>query len=680
MRTRTAFRITLAAMAVSAIGCSSSSSPSSPGTATVTASTPTAIHSDRGDRGFLADSVTLAAAHVAPAAARHASRVTTPGSGDRETRTPIKHVVVIVGENRSFDHVYATYKPKHGESIWNLLSRGIVNEDGSPGPNFRRAIQRQATSTGPTYQPAPAQRTPYTVLPPALAGGPATPYVATVAEAAEAENGLPTGDVVLLTTGGTGLTSGTPDTRLANYATLPPGPFQLTRGIPYDAYTASPVHRFYQMWQQLDCSAAHATDRNPSGCLNDLFPWVETTIGAGSNGKAQPQGFTDETTKEGSASMGFYNVLDGDAPYLKQLADQFSMSDNFHQSIQGGTGANHVALGTGDAIWFSDGKGNALVPPALNTENPNPQPGTNNYYTQDGYSGGTYSACADTAQPGVGPVISYLQTQGVSPNCDAGHYYLLNNYNPGYFGDGTVNTTNFTLPPSSLRTIGDELLEADISWRYYGDQWDRYLTDPDGTNPLDEYCNICNPFQYATSIMGNASVRDTNLKDTIDLYDDIRDGFLPAFSIVKPSGFVDGHPASSKLDLFEGFTQKIIDAIRANPALWADTAVFVTFDEGGGYWDSGYVAPIDFFGDGTRIPMLVASPYAKAGHVSHEYADHVSILKFVERNWGLPPITNRSRDNLPNPRADRENPWVPVNGPAIDDLYDLFDFGPEGRR
>ena len=114
MRTRTAFRITFAAMAVSAVGCSSSSSPPSPGTATVTASAPTAIDSDRGDRGFLADSVTLAAAHVGPAAIRHASRVTTPGSGDRETRTPIKHVVVIVGENRSFDHVYATYKPKHG--------------------------------------------------------------------------------------------------------------------------------------------------------------------------------------------------------------------------------------------------------------------------------------------------------------------------------------------------------------------------------------------------------------------------------------------------------------------------------------------------------------------------------------------------------------------------------------
>ena len=47
----------------------------------------------------------------------------------------------------------------------------------------------------------------------------------------------------------------------------------------------------------------------------------------------------------------------------------------------------------------------------------------------------------------------------------------------------------------------------------------------------------------------------------------------------------------------------------------------------------------------------------------------------MERNWGLPPITNRSRDNLPNPQSEIVNPWVPRNGPSIDDLYDLFDFG-----
>jgi phospholipase C len=61
--------------------------------------------------------------------------------------------------------------------------------------------------------------------------------------------------------------------------------------------------------------------------------------------------------------MGFYKMVQGDAPYLKYLADHYAMSDNFHQSVMGGTGANHVMLGTGDGIWFTDGNGNAAVPP-----------------------------------------------------------------------------------------------------------------------------------------------------------------------------------------------------------------------------------------------------------------------------------------------------------------------------
>jgi phospholipase C len=73
---------------------------------------------------------------------------------------------------------------------------------------------------------------------------------------------------------------------------------------------------------------------------------------------------------------------------------------------------------------------------------------------------------------------------------------------------------------------------------------------------------------------------------------------LPAVSFVKPSGLVDGHPNSSKLNLFEGFTKKIVDAVQANPELWKDTAIFVTVDEGRGYYDSGYVQPLDYFGDG----------------------------------------------------------------------------------
>jgi phospholipase C len=243
----------------------------------------------------------------------------------------------------------------------------------------------------------------------------------------------------------------------------------------------------------------------------------------------------------------------------------------------------------------------------------------------------------------------------------------------------------FTIPPSSVRNIGDELLEHNISWKYYGDQWNQYLTDKyqdnygDFGKNSDEYCTICNPFQYSASIMTNDAVRTTHLKDTVDLYADIANGKLPAVSFVKPSGFVDGHPASSKLNLFEAFTKKIVDAVQADPKLWSETAIFITFDEGGGYYDSGYVQPLDFFGDGTRIPLLVVSPYTQGGHISHSYGDHVSILKFIEANWSLPPITHRSRDNFPNPRVDRDNPYAPKNSPALSDLMDMFDFDHHGR-
>jgi len=123
-----------------------------------------------------------------------------------------------------------------------------------------------------------------------------------------------------------------------------------------------------------------------------------------------------------------------------------------------------------------------------------------------------------------------------------------------------------------------------------------------------------------------------------------------------------------------GFTKKIVDEVQANPKLWASTAIFVTVDEGGGYYDSGYVQPLDFFGDGTRIPLIVVSPWTKPGHISHSYSDHVSILKFIEHNWGLPTISGRSRDNDPNPISTAENAYVPTNSPAIDDLFDLFNF------
>jgi phospholipase C len=661
----------------------------------------------------------------------------TPAPYQPATRTPIKHVIVIIGENRSFDHVFATYKPTNGQTVWNLLSEGIVNADGTPGPNFSKAAQSAATDQAPdTFLLSPAKTAfPNAVLPAPLVGGPSgTSYVSgnSLTLAQQSENGLTAEGYQYLVAGGagaSGLKKYTPDTRITNVNALPAGPFQLTNGttFTYDDYAASPVHRFYQMVQQLDCNVANATTANPSGCDAGLFPWVEVTVGAGTNGETPPSNFSTEysptatTTGEGSTSMGFYNVQNGDVPYFKSLADNYAMSDNFHQSVLGGTGANHIMLGHGDAIWFSDGQGNPLTPPhdvlvwsgtpdagtVDEVENPNPAPGTNNWYTEDGYGnapnegypppytagavsgGGSYTNCSDLSQPGVAAIVNYLQSlpRPINPRCEPGRYYLLNNYNPGYFGNGNnayIDTnpanTPFTIPPSSTRSIGDTLIAADVSWKYYGDQWNNYVPDPYQINygaigaTSDEYCNICNPFQYDTSIMANPANLAAHIQDTANLYSDIAGGTLPAVSFVKPSGLVDGHPSSSKLDLFESFSQKIVQAVQANPTVWADTAIFITFDEGGGYYDSGYVQPLDYFGDGTRIPLIVVSPYTTPGTISHSYSDHVSILKFIESNWYLPPVTGTSRDNFPNPMTSATDPYVPLNSPAISDLTDLFTF------
>jgi phospholipase C len=656
--------------------------------------------------------------------------------GGNHTSSPIKHVIVIVGENRSFDHVFATYQPKKGESVDNLLSKGIIKEDGTPGPHYKRAHQYSAVDHT-TFELAPKNKTLYANLPAPLTGGPSNVCtgnrICTLADAMSSEDGLAPDYYQYLLTGGTGLGSKVPDSRIngvhntAPYSTLPPGPFQLTgQSFPYDSYAASPVHRFYQMFQQLDCDASYATKHNPSGCLADLFPWVEVTQGAGQNGAAQPSNFSTDyapgakTTGEGSTSMGFYNMLEGDAPYSKYLADNYALSDNYHQPAKGGTGLDSIILFFGDAIWFANPDFTPGTPPnnelvwagtpnagtVDEVENPNPQPGTNNYWIEDGYGGGafgspsfgggSYSNCSDPSQPGVGPVLKYLASlhPPIKPNCEEGHYYLLNNYNPGYFGDGSDaytdhNTANtpFTIPGTKQRSIGDVLLENHVSWKSYNDQWNQYAglngfaPDPYQLNygtvgaNSDQYCNICNGFHYQHQMMTNASIRTTHIVDTTELYTDIANGTLPAVSFVKPSGWVDGHPASSKWDLFEGFVKKIVDAVQANPKLWATTAIFVTVDEGGGYYDSGYVQPLDFFGDGTRIPLLVVSPYTQPGHISHSYSDHVSILKFIERNWNLPPVTGRSRDNMPNPKVAQDDPYVPVNTPAISDLFDMFSFG-----
>src|SRR5262249_34274169 len=150
--------------------------------------------------------------------------------------------------------------------------------------------------------------------------------------------GLPLADQVLFTTGGTGFTGSPPptlgpDTRIANVNTLPPGPFQMTGPhMPYDAYTPDTLHQYFQMYQQMDCAIdpEHLPRGNPTGCLHALRSAVTTTFGT--NPLTSPPQVPHDTGQ----TMAFFNMQEGDVPFFKQLADTFTMSDNYHQPVMGG--------------------------------------------------------------------------------------------------------------------------------------------------------------------------------------------------------------------------------------------------------------------------------------------------------------------------------------------------------
>ncbi len=625
------------------------------------------------------------------------------------TLSPIRHLIVVVGENRSFDNVFGTYVPSSPtQTVWNLLSQDIVQINGNIGTNFDAAAQQEATDTM-TYELSPTQTGHFQYLPQPSTTLNALPTGLCNLGIFCSDIGLDPTSQGLLSTRGTGQpfydppgATPVPDCRYPS--DLPNGPYLLLGdselnncGQPflaetianttYTSNTGDPVHRFYQMWQQSDCSVANITPENPSGCKRDLFTWVAVTVGWGFTNPPM----TNQDTFQGGVAMGYYSMAAGDFPYFLDLAENYAISDNYHQPVMGGTGPNSQFLFTGDVYYFTDANGNPATPASNLVEDPNPRSGTNNFYNNDhfnlaadpGSTGVAFTNCSDDTQPGVQPIMSYLQALPYPPfhngNCDSNHWYQLNNDYPNYTTMGTIISNQdvnefpagpaFSIGPQTIPTVGDALSAHNISWRYYGGGFSVASNNPP-SNSL--YCAICNGFQYATSIM-TTSLRQ-NLVDLEEFYTDVATNQLPAVSFLKPDVLLDGHPGTSTPALFEAFVRKIVNSVRANNQLWSDTAILITFDESGGLYDSGYIQPIDFFGDGPRTVLIAVSPFAKHGHVDHTYADHASILKFMEWNWTLPPLSSRSRDNLPNPVSAQNAPYFPLNSPAIGDLRTMFTF------
>ena len=296
------------------------------------------------------------------------------------------------------------------------------------------------------------------------------------------------------------------------------------------------------------------------GCASDLFPWVEVTIGAGSNGAAPPSPFTDDVDRR---RLDLDGLLQRPARRraLLQVARRHLRDER--QLPSGGQGrhrrqSHHARHRRRDLVQRRQRRCRQSrrttrsirpdpgTPPAGATnalseiENPNPQPGTNNYYIQDGYGGGSgspdrgrpnanygggsYVNCADTTQPGVGRKLNYLGAlpHQVNPNCAdrallsgqqlqsrlfRRRHQRLHRHKPEQLRlhDSAVERAEHRRRAESTKSI---------SWAYYGDQFNAYLNDKYDMSASDEYCNICNWAQYSTSIMTNPAQRAAHLKDT----------------------------------------------------------------------------------------------------------------------------------------------------------------------
>jgi phospholipase C len=178
-------------------------------------------------------------------------------------------------------------------------------------------------------------------------------------------------------------------------------------------------------------------------------------------------------------------------------------------------------------------------------------------------------------------------------------------------------TTCYDLP-----TIGEELTDAHISWRNYGEE----LYDPFRSIRM-----------YAQDTVHNVGVPE--------LFTDLDSGGLPAVSWVRPAPKVSEHPTFD-IRAGEQWTVSVVDAIMKS-RFWSSTAIFITWDDAGDVVD--HVSPPTVerlpsgqaFRYGDRVPLLVISPFTRAGTISHRLFSHVSLLKFIEDRFHLKPLTFR---------------------------------------
>jgi len=214
----------------------------------------------------------------------------------------------------------------------------------------------------------------------------------------------------------------------------------------------------------------------------------------------------------------------------------------------------------------------------------------------------------------------------------------------------TEGHVQFVPPCFDFATEGDLLAKAGVPWAYYAAPpvpW----TDPGRSG------YIWSAYAAVRHIRDDPVEWHHHVFPVQELVDDIQADRLPPVTWVTPQFALSEHPEYNFCH-GENWTTQVVDAIMQSP-MWKDTAIFITWDDWGGFYD--HVAPpqVDEFGFGIRVPLLVISPYAKPAFIDHQRGEFSTVLRFIEDNWGLTQLTHRDRDSV--------------------NLSEAFDFGQEPR-
>jgi len=242
---------------------------------------------------------------------------------------------------------------------------------------------------------------------------------------------------------------------------------------------------------------------------------------------------------------------------------------------------------------------------------------------------------------------------------------------PAYYGGATSNR-----PIYAWTDLTYLLYKAHVSWGYY------VVTgkEPDCENPAAETCapvrqnsntpGIWNPLPWFDTVRADNQLG--NIQNVDKFYAAAKNGTLPAVSWVVPSGAVSEHPAAP-VSFGQSYVTSLINAVMNSPD-WSSTAIFLAWDDWGGFYDHMLPPTVDQNGYGLRVPAIVISPYAKSGYVDHQILSFDAYDKFIEDDFLNGRRLDPATDGRPDPR-----PSVRENEKILGNLVDDFNFDQNPR-